>query len=183
MIKYNLYKFTKILFITLIICANHSYADYPNTSIAVIDLNLILTDAKAARDAAKQIEEIAKKIEEQISESDQLIIDEQNKLIESQSIMAPEAFESQRIEYEKKLQKYNEERQAKLISIDNLLATSRKEVLDALSPILEDISNEKGITIILEKNTVLLNAENMDITEEALKKLNKQLQSIKVSVE
>ena len=97
--------------------------------------------------------------------------------------MAPEAFESQRIEYEKKLQKYNEERQAKLISIDNLLATSRKEVLDALSPILEDISNEKGITIILEKNTVLLNAENMDITEEALKKLNKQLQSIKVSVE
>ena len=39
--------------------------DYPNTSIAVIDLNLILTDAKAARDAAKQIEEIAKKIEEQ----------------------------------------------------------------------------------------------------------------------
>ena len=61
MIKYNLYKFTKILFITLIICANHSYADYPNTSIAVIDLNLILTDAKAARDAAKQIEEIAKK--------------------------------------------------------------------------------------------------------------------------
>ena len=182
MIKYNLYKFTKILFITLIICANHSYADYPNTSIAVIDLNLILTDAKAARDAAKQIEEIAKKIEEQISESDQLIIDEQNKLIESQSIMAPEAFESQRIEYEK-LQKYNEERQVKLISIDNLLATSRKEVLDALSPILEDISNEKGITIILEKNTVLLNAENMDITEEALKKLNKQLQSIKVSVE
>ena len=29
----------------------------------------------------------------------------------------------------------------------------------------------KGITVLLEKNSVLLNAENMDITEEALKAL------------
>ena len=39
----------------------------------------------------------------------------------------------------------------------------------------------KGITVLLEKNSVLLNAENMDITEEALKILNKKLPSIEVS--
>ena len=68
------------------------------------------------------------------------------------------------------------------MSIDRIVAESRNEVLNALKPILEEISNEKGITILLEKNSVLLNAESMDITEEALKILNKKLPSIEVSL-
>ena len=49
-----------------------------------------------------------------------------------------------------------------------------------VGPILEEISNDKGITVLLEKNSVLLNADNMDITDEALKKLNKELPKLEV---
>ena len=156
-------------------------ADYPNTSIGVIDLNKILSEADAAITAAEQIEEIAIEIENEIKLSDEEIIKEQNSLIESQSIMAPEAFESKRNEYENKVQKYNSERQSKLIKIDELIAVSRNDILNAIKPILEEISNEKGITIILEKASIMLNADKMDITNEVLKKLNKSLPTIKVS--
>ncbi len=156
-------------------------ADYPNTSIGVIDINKILTDADASITAAKQIEEIAIEIENEIKLSDEEIIKEQNLLIESQSIMAPEAFESKRNEYEIKVQKYNNERQSKLIKIEELIAVSRNDILKAMQPILEEISNEKGITIILEKASIMLNAEKMDLTDEVLKKLNKSLPTIKVS--
>ena len=156
-------------------------ADYPNTSIGVIDINTILSDADAAITAAKQIEEIAIEIENEIKLSDEEIIKEQNMLIESQSIMAPEAFESKRKEYEIKVQKYNNERQSKLLKIDELIAVSRNDILNAMKPILEEISNEKGITIILEKASIMLNAEKMDLTNEVLKKLNKSLPTIKVS--
>ena len=155
--------------------------DYPNTSIGVIDINKILSDSDAAISAAEDIEKIALEIESEIKSSDEDIIKEQNSLIESQSIMAPEAFESKRIEYEKKVQKYNNERQSKLIKIDELIAISRNDILNAIKPILEEISNEKGITIILEKTSIMLNAEKMDITNEVLKKLNKSLPSINVS--
>ena len=87
--------------------------------------------------------------------------------------MAPEAFEKKANEYEK-VTNYNIVRQEKLLSIDTLIAKSRNDVLEALRPILEEISNEKGITVLLE-NTVLLNAENMDITVEALKKFKTKL--------
>mgnify|MGYP001371396632 FL=1 len=157
-----------------------SYADYPNTSIGVIDINKILTEADAAVFASGQIEEIASEIEEQIKKSDDEIIREQNLLIESQSIMAPEAFEAKRIEYENKIQNYNNERQAKLSKIDEFIAVSRNDVLLALKPILEEISNKKGITILLEKGSVMLNADKMDITDEALKILNKELPEIEI---
>jgi outer membrane protein len=175
----------KYIFIISLLCQlfiSPSHAEYPDTNVGVVDLNYILSEADAAVDAAKQIENIAKQIEDEIKNTDQSLIDEQNELIESQQIMAPAAFDEKRKEYENKVQNYNVTRQEKLMSIDRTVAESRNEVLNALKPILEEISNENGITILLEKNSVLLNAENMDITEEALKKLNKKLPSIEVSV-
>lgn len=156
-------------------------AEYPETIVGVIDLNYILSESKAAKDAAEKIEKIALDIEEEIKKTDQDLIDEQNKLLESQQIMAPAAFEEKRKEYEKKVQNYNVTRQEKFMSIDLLVNDSRNNVLNALKPILEEISNDKGITILLEKNSVLLNAENMDVTNEALKILNKQLPELEVN--
>ena len=170
-----------ILIITICIIPSLLMADYPNTSIGVIDINKILAEANAAVEAAEEIEKIAIEIENEIKSSDEEIIKEQNLLIESQSIMAPEAFEAKRIEYESKIQTYNSERQSKLMKIDELIAISRNDILNAIKPILEEISNEKGITIILEKTSIMLNAEKMDITNEVLKRLNKSLPNIKVS--
>ena len=144
-------------------------------------MNYILSESKAAKDAAEKIEKIALDIEEEIKKTDQDLIDEQNELLESQQIMAPAAFEEKRKEYEKKVQNYNVTRQEKFMSIDLLVNDSRNNVLNALKPILEEISNDKGITILLEKNSVLLNAENMDVTNEALKILDKQLPKLEVN--
>ena len=181
---YNIIRILKLLFIKflfILFFTGNLFAEYPITSIGVIDLNFILSESKAAKDAAKQIEEIAIQIEEEISISDQEMISEQNKLIESQAIMAPNAFEEKRIDYEKKVENYNISRQEKLMSIDRLVAESRNNVLNALKPILEEISNESGITILLEKNSVLLNADNMDITDKALKMLDKDLPNLEIN--
>ena len=183
MIKKDIYKIIIGLFFFILLSIHPLKAEFPNTIVGVIDLNYILSEADAAQDAAKQIEDIAISIEEEIKQSDQKIIDEQNEIIESQQIMAPAAFEEKRKEYETKVQNYNISRQEKLLSIDRLVAESRNNVLNSLKPILEEISNEKGITVLLEKSSVLLNAENMDITQEALKILNKELPKIKVTLE
>ena len=173
--------FTLIFLLSLYTISNAE--NYPNTSIGVLDLNRVLLDAKAAKNAAEEIDKIAKIIESELIISDENMIKEQNKLVEAQSIMAPEAFELKRKEYEEKVQNYNIERQNKLISVDKLVETSRNEILNNLKPILEEMSETKGITVILEKGTVLLNAETMDITDEVIKKLNKDLPKIEVSLE
>ena len=156
---------------------------YPNTSIAIVDLNLILSDSKAAKGATKDFEKIQKDTESEIVESDKSMLEERNKLIEQQSIIAPEAFEVKAQDYEKKLQNYQSEKQNKLRKLENVLQTARNEILENVKPILEELSQELGVTVILEKNSVLLSATNMDITDEVIKKLNKQLPKIKVSLD
>ena len=173
------------LFILLILTISlHSFnlsaSEYPNTSLAVIDINKILNESKAAINANEQIEKISNNIQEGLSNNEKSLLDEQQKLIEAQSIMAPEAFEEKRKEYEKNVQSYQVESQNTLVKLDNMIAVVRTNILDEVKPILEEISEEKGITIVLEKGTVILNAENMDITEIVLKKLDKSLPKIKV---
>ena len=156
---------------------------YPNTSIAIVDLNLILSDSKAAKAATKDFEKIQKDTESEIVESDKLMLEERNKLIEQQSVIAPEAFEVKAQDYEKKLQNYQVEKQNKLRNLEGVLQKARNEILENVKPILEEISKELGVTVILEKNSVLLSATNMDITDEVIKKLNKELPKIKVSLD
>ncbi len=155
-------------------------AEHPNTSIAIIDINMILNDSDVAIDANKQIEEISNKVQQDIADREENLINEQKKLIEAQSIMAPEAFEEKRIEYEVSVENYQIKSQNTLVKLENTIAIVRAQILDELKPILEEIATDKGITVILEKGTVILNADNMDITKIALKKLNKSLPKIKV---
>ena len=156
---------------------------YPNTSIAIVDLNLILSESKAAKNATNQFEEIQKSTEDKIIASDEKMLNERNKLIEQQSVIAPEAFELKAKDYEKKLQEYQVDKQNKLRKLEGVLQNARNEILENVKPILEDLSKELGVTVILEKNSVLLSANNMDITDNVIKKLNKKLPKIKVSLD
>ena len=178
-------KITAIAFTLVFLLSFNSIAEtnYPNTSIAIVDLNLILSDSKAAKNATKQFEEIQKSTEDKIVASDKKMLDERNKLIEQQSVIAPEAFELKAKDYEKKLQEYQTDKQNKLRKLEGVLQKARNEILENVKPILEDLSKELGVTVILEKNSVLLSANNMDITDDVIKKLNKDLPKIKVSLD
>ena len=178
-------KIVAIVFTLALLSSFNSIAEtnYPNTSIAVVDLNLILSDSKAAKNATKQFEEIQKSTEDKIIASDKKMLEDRNKLIEQQSIIAPEAFELKAKDYEKKLQDYQVDKQNKLRKLEGILQKARNEILENVKPILEDLSKELGVTVILEKNSVLLSANNMDITDDVIKKLNKKLPKIKVTLD
>ena len=175
--------FYLFVFILVLTGINVSADTYPNTSIAIVDLNLILSESKAAKGATKDFEKIQQETEFKIVETDKSMLEERNKLIEQQSVIAPEAFEIKALDYEKKLQNYQADKQNKLRKLEGVLQKARNEILDNVKPILEELSKEFGVTVILEKNSVLLSAKNMDITDMVIKKLNKELPKIKVSLD
>ena len=177
----KIFNFTLLI---LIFFSTILFADqYPNTSIGIIDINKVLTESKAAKDATNQIEKIQKKSEEESKKEDELIIKEREKLIEQQSVMAPEAFEVKVADFEKKVQSYQIERQEKLRKLDQMVQSARAKILEEVKPIINEYASELGITVILEKNAVILSADDMDMTDDVIKILNKNLPSIKVELE
>ena len=177
------YKILIFSILSLFCLFSVSAADYPNTSIGIINIDLILDESKAAIDANDQIKIISDEIQEELRSNEEALLNDQKKLIEAQQIMAPEAFEEKRIEYEKKVQNFQIKSQETFAKLDKMIAIARAKILDEIKPILEGVAEEKGITVMLEKNTVILNADSMDITKLVLKKLNKNLPKLKVEFE
>ena len=176
-------KFNIILLILISFSTNLFADQYPNTSIGIIDINKVLTESKAAIDATKQIEKIQKKSEEEAKNEDDLIIKERERLIEQQSVMAPEAFEVKVSDFEKKVQSYQVERQQKLRKLDQIVQDARAKILEAVKPIINEYAEGVGITVILEKNAVVMSADEMDMTNQVIEILNKNLPKIKVKLE
>ena len=83
----------------------------------------------------------------------------------------------------KKFQNFQVERQTKLRKLDGLIQEVNSNILQNVNPIIEDLSKDMGITVVLEKSSVVLSADNMDITDDVIKKLNKVLPQVKVSLD
>ena len=71
---------------------------------------------------------------------------------------------------------------------NNLLETTsrqrnqaRNELLKNLNPIIKSYMQEKKIRMVIDKKSLLLADDNLNITKEIMDRLNKQLKSIKLN--
>ena len=55
------------------------------------------------------------------------------------------------------------------------------ELLKTLNPIIADYMKEKKIRLVLDKKSILLGDNNLDITKDIIAALNKKLTSIKLN--
>ena len=58
---------------------------------------------------------------------------------------------------------------------------ARNELLKNLNPIIKDYMKSKNIRMVIDKKSLLLADEKLDITKDILALLNKQLKSIKIN--
>ena len=70
------------------------------------------------------------------------------------------------------------ERNMLLESVAKQRSKARKELLKNLNPIIKEYMKEKNIRMVIDKKTILLADENLDITKDILKILNSKLKSI-----
>ena len=63
-------------------------------------------------------------------------------------------------------------------SVADQRAKARNELLKNLNPIISDYMKEKKIRMVVDKKSLLLADENLDITKDILSLLNQKLKSI-----
>ena len=73
------------------------------------------------------------------------------------------------------------ERNKLLENISKERSKARKELLKNLNPILSDYMKENNVRMIIDRKSILLADENLDITDEIISILNKKLTSIKIN--
>ena len=77
-----------------------------------------------------------------------------------------------------KVSNLQKERNTLLESVAKQRALARKKLLESLNPIIKDYMKDKNIKMVIDKKSLLLADESLNITKDIMTLLNDKLKSI-----
>jgi outer membrane protein len=172
-------KFILIIISLIFIIFNPSNAN--EIKIAYIDTDKILNESNAGKEVKKQLDIINKKKILTFQKIEKELIEQQKKISQQENILSKDELEKKVKEHQEKVIKFqNDVRYNKddLIKKNN---EATKKILDILNPVLYDYSAKNSITIIFQKNHIVIGRADLDITEEILKTINEKIKNIKLN--
>ena len=148
--------------------------------IAVLDVQQVLRRAVAAKRIRKVMEVRRKKFEEEISEERLQLQGEENQLRKQSTILSPEAMNNKRRVLENKVSDLRRKAEQKRGILNRAFNGATRELRQEIAKVLADLMKERNITITLARKAVLVFDQRLSVTEEVLKRLDKNLPNVKI---
>lgn len=149
--------------------------------VAIIDVQVILVDAKAVKNIREQITKFGTQFEEEIEKERNEIRTANQELARQRTILSPEAFAEKRRKFEQRVVKVQRLVQQRQRELDK----SRNEAMivlnKAYTEIVWKIANELNLAVVLRKNQTAYAVPSLDITRKVLTRLDEKLPTVKVS--
>ncbi len=168
--------FKKFLLIFSIIFFYHNIvlADTPY----FLDFKLILNESEAGKKAQKYLKNKLENGIKNLKSKEKKLLEEEKKIISQKKILAPEEYKKKVSDLRSKVSKLQQDRNTLLETVAKQRSKARNELLKNLNPLSQDYMNEKKIRMVVDKKSLLLADENLNITKDIMSLLNKKLKSV-----
>lgn len=172
-------KIIKTLFLVLSILysTNYLYADIPH----FIDFKYILNESEAGKKAQTSLKKKLNKGIKNLQDKEKKIQDEEKKIIQQKKVISAEEYKKKVTELRKKVNSLQKERSTLLDTVSKQRTKARNELLKNLNPIIKDYMKQKKIRMVVDKKSLLLADENLDITKNIMSLLNNKIKSININ--
>lgn len=166
-----------IILLLIIFNFNKSFAEIPY----FIDFKFILNESDAGKKAQNYLK---KKLDDGIKNlksKETKLIEEEKKIIQQKKIISAEEYKKKVTDLRTKVSQIQKERNNLLESVAKERSKARGELLKNLNPILNDYMKANKIRMVVDKKSILLADENLDITKKIMIELNKKLKSVNLN--
>ena len=154
---------------------SNSFSDLPY----FIDFTKVLNSSKAGSEAQKKL---AKKFETQNKNFAQIekdLIKEEGEIISQKKLINNDEYKKKVEILRDKVVKVQKDRQDSLKSIAKSRTVAKQKLLKAVNPIMKKYMEDNKIRIVIDKKSILLGDTNLEITDQIISILDKELPSLK----
>lgn len=151
-------------------------------SIAVVDLQYLVSNSKAGSSIRNQLDKQRDTYRVQIEKQESDLRKAEKELVDQQPKLSKEEFEKKRKAFQDKVVAAQRTVQERRMAFDKAYATAMEKLREHIVKIVADMAGKKNISLVLNRQEVVLVDAKMDVTEEVLKALNAKVTSIPVSV-
>ena len=172
-------KIIKALFFVLsvLFSTNNLYADIPH----FIDFKYILNESEAGKKAQTSLKNKLNKGIKNLQDKEKKIQEEEKKIIQQKKVISAEEYKKKVTELRKKVNSLQKERSTLLDTVSKQRTKARNELLKNLNPIIKDYMKQNKIRMVVDKKSLLLADENLDITKNIMSLLNNKIKSININ--
>ena len=163
-----------ILFLSF---TNLSFAD----STYFVDFKFVLNESNAGKEAQKFLKNKLDKGIKNLQSKEKQIQNEEKKIIQQKKVMSADDYKKKVTDLRSKVSNLQKERNNLISEVGKQRAKARQELLKNLNPIIKEYMEKNNIRMVIDKKSILLADEKLDITKEIVKLLNNKLKSIKLN--
>ena len=169
----------KIILISLLLL--FSFQNKLFSEIRYVDFKYVLNESKAGKEAQAYLKKKLDNGVKSLKNKEKTIQDEEKNIIKQKKVISAEEYKKKVNDLRNKVNSLQKERNTLLSEVSKQRSKAKTELLKNLNPIIQEYMKEKNIRMVLDKKSILLADENLDITQDIIKRLNSKLKSIKLN--
>lgn len=154
----------------------------PSVVMAVVDIQKIMRESAASVSIRDQIDQVRAGYQAELDSKEERLRATDEELKRQRAILAPEAFEEKRKEFEEEVLGVQREVQGRNAVIERAIGDATSKIREKLIPILAEIMEQRGASILMDKSQVLVSDKSLEVTTAALNRLNKALPEVTVEI-
>lgn len=148
--------------------------------MGVIDIQYILTNAKAAKGVKAALEKQAAAYQAELAQQENAIRSADQQLQQQRATLSQQDFDAKKAALGQQVEALRQKAAARNKQLQQMENGAMTQVEQALLQTTADIAKARGLTMVLNKAMVVLNVASYDITKEALQKLDAKIASVKL---
>jgi len=150
------------------------------SNIAIIDLENVLKNCDAMKDAQKKIGKKQESFQKEINDVQKKLEKDDKLLASKKTTLKEEAFKKEQDKLSKKVDDLKELVDSRQESLKKLSLDAVSEINDNIKKIVDKIKDEKDLDAILLSTSTVFYKDNLDISDEVTKRLNKTFSKVKI---
>jgi len=154
---------------------NVAHAQSVQSPVLTIDSERFYRDSAFGQRIASDIDNRTSALSEGNRKLEAELETEELALTEQRPTMPPEEFRALADAFDARVEAIRREREIESREIAQLLEESRDRFLNTAAPLLEDIMQESGALVILERRSVFVSSNAIDITAAAITRIDEVL--------
>ena len=152
--------------------------------MAVIRMDAVQTDAAALKNLRSQRESYEKRLRDELTKEQKALEKEKSEIEKSQDVLSPDALQRRVVDYQKRVAKLQRDLAERAQSVEESYQKALTEIQDKhLDPVIEGIIAKKNLSLVIDGRFARTgkNIENLDITDDVVKALDKKVSSVKMA--
>lgn len=154
----------------------------PAVNIAVVDVQSLMQNSDAAKNARAQIEKIRADYQREVKIKQEELDKLNQNIAQERPTLSQDAYQQRVRELRQKAASHQIDAQERQDKLDAALSEASQKIAAAIARIVDEVKKEQNFTLVLSRSAVVDTQGIPDITQELLKRLNQRTPTVAVDL-